>query len=165
MGLLPNVFSDPKLRARQEQLDGQWNSLWATWQSCDGTPDSAFSEFASDRTNWKNFYDGESDWSADSKTATDEWQKKAQEWSGKLASWCGAGAAAGIPSVKDAPPDDPTLIDRTFSIVRKAEDTVIAPFATIGWVAVGFAVLMILAIVWIFTKGRAKGYGIEVGGK
>ena len=165
MSLLPNIFSDDKLRTRQIQLDGQWSSLWARWQSCDSTPDSAFAEFASDRKGWIEFFDSGSDWSDDSKKATDIWQQKAQEWSNKLSSWCGGGTSSGIPSVKDPPPDDPTLIMRITGGIKDVADIALKPAATIGWVAVAIFVLVLLTIVWIVTKGRAKAFGVELGGQ
>jgi hypothetical protein len=174
VGLLPNVFSDPKLRARQTQLDAQWNSLWALWQGCDATVDSSFSEFSTDRAGWIDFYGSESDWSADAKTATDEWQTKAQSWATRLSGWGCYGTvgpdsaspnASGVPSIKDPPPDDPTIFDRGLNLFAKARDEVLAPVATVGWVAVGIVGAVILAIIVLATKGRAKGYGIEVGGK
>ncbi len=167
-----NIFSDPALKARQDQLDGQWNSLQALYSSCNNTPDASFAEFATDFRLWKEFYNSGSDWSADSKRATDEWQTKAQEWSRKLASWGCTGNTqdangdpipqsgdAGIPTVKDNPPDQPGLLD-SLNPLPKLESWA----ETVGWVVVGLVVLAILAVVWISTKGHAKGPGgLEVG--
>lgn len=161
MSILPNVFSDPKLRARQDQLDAQWNSLWATWNACNDTPDSAFPEFATDRRLWKDFYDSETDWSASAKTATDEWQVKAASWASKLSGWCGGGSSSGIPTIGAAPPDDVTLVDRVLEAPKQAINLV----ATLSYVAVGFAVLVVLGIIYISTKGKVSGYGVTVGSK
>lgn len=172
-----NVFSDPALKARQDILDAQWNSLWSIYQGCDNAPNNTFSEFVTERTAWKEFYDSGSDWSASSKAATDQWQSKAQEWASQFTSWgCNGnlGSVNGvsipadvnsIPTVKDPPPDGPSFIDTALQTFQKTESSILSPFATIGWVAVGLAVLIILALVWSLTKGHAKGYGVEIGGK
>jgi hypothetical protein len=164
VSFLPNVFSDPQLRARQDQLDAQWKSLKASYDACNDTPPTSFAEFATDFAGWTSFYDSESDWSSNAKKATDEWQTKAQEWAGKIAGWCGGGADSGIPTVKDPPPDEPGLVDQALGVFDKTRDAVLAPVFKVGWVAVGIVAAVILAIVVIVTKGRAKGYGIEVGG-
>ncbi len=166
-----NVFSDPKLVARQAQLDAQWNSLWASFQACDATPDSAFSEFVTDRNGWKTFFDSGSDWSSDSKRATDDWQTKAQDWSNRLQSWGCTGnedsapqpGSSGIPSVKDPPPDEPGIIDEITGVAKAATDKGIGWIETIGWVALGLAVLIIVAIVYLGTHSKVETPGLKVG--
>ena len=74
-------------------------------------------------------------------------------------------SGSGVPTIKDPPPDDPTFLDKSLDAFRRTRDEVLAPVATIGWVAVGIVGAIILAIIVLATKGRAKGYGIEVGGK
>ena len=167
------ILVDSALKARQDQLDAQWSSVSALYSGCDQTPDSAFAEFATDLSAWRAFYASGSDWSADSKTATDEWQTKLQDWTNRLTGWgcygtagpdeLAAGSGA-IPTVKDPPPDAPGIVDSVLATLKKTENAALSPFSTIGWVAVGIVVLVVLAIVWITTKGRAKGYGVEVGG-
>jgi len=170
------VFVDPKLRARQDQLDGQWKSLKAAWTACQNTPDSSFAEFATDFNGWSDFYASESDWSSASKSATDEWQTKAQDWSNKLTSWgcngnwdnfqivsANGSDANGIPTIKDPPPNDPGLLDTVLGGIKKVTDPVTSTASTIGWVAVSLFVLIIFAIVWIVTKGRFEGFGAKVG--
>jgi hypothetical protein len=176
MSILPDIFVDPKLRARQNQLDAQWKALRSSFQTCDATPDSSFAEFTTDFDNWSAFYATESDWSAGSKSATDEWQTKAQDWSNRLRSWGCTGSfdgfnvvsalgdtSSGIPTVKDPPPDDPGLLDSVLSGVHKVTDPVTSTAATIGWVAVGLLILIIGSIVWIVTRGAYSGYGVKVG--
>jgi len=176
MSILPNIFSDTKLRARQGQLDGQWKALRAAFGACNNTPDSSFVEFTNDFENWSAFYDSESDWSSGSKSATDEWQTKAQDWSRRLTSWgCNGNwdslnvvsatgdTSNGIPSIKDPPPDDPGIVDSVLGVVHKVADPVANTAATIGWVAVGLIILIIAAIVWTVTHGQVSGYGVKVG--
>lgn len=110
-----NFFSDPELRARQDVLNGQWNSLWGTYNAtCSNGLGNAFPEFATDYNNWQEFYDSGSDWTGASKHATDEWQTKAQEWAKRLKDYgCGDTQYKdlGIPGVKDIPPDKPGFLD------------------------------------------------------
>src|SRR5260221_10488487 len=135
MGILPDFFVDEKLRARQDQLDAQWQALYNL--RCESLPTSASVEFDTDFNNWRVFYDSESDWSSGSKSATDEWQTKAKEWATRLATYgCGgsvqinnidvisATGDKGIPSIKNNPADDPSLLD-TLAHVR---DVATKPF-------------------------------------
>ena len=134
-----NFFSDPELRARQDTLNGQWNSLWGTYNStCSNGLGNAFPEFATDYRNWQEFYDSGSDWSGASKHATDEYQTKAQEWTKRLRDYgCGDSQYSdlGIPGVKDIPPDKPGFID-------KLSDA--AQTGAYAWV---FTVVLVLAFV------------------
>lgn len=166
MSFLPNVFSDPVLKARQDQLDGQWKSLWALYQGCDQTPDNAFSQFVNDKRAWDEFYDSGSDWSDDSKHATDNWQLKAQEWAGRLNGWGCYGTSgsanldtgsSGIPTIKDPPKDEPSFLD-------KLTDSSKTYFTTVGIVGVALFVFVILAIVFVLSKGKASGFGVSLGG-
>jgi hypothetical protein len=172
------LLVDQKLRARQDLLDGQWKSLKAAFTTCGDTPDSWFAEFSTDFAAWSDFYASESDWSSGSKSATDEWQTKAQDWSNKLSTLGCTGnwdnintvsalgqTSSGIPTVKDPPPDDPGLLDSVLAGVHKVTDPVTNTAATIGWVAVGLMIVIIAAIVWIITKGSVSGYGVKVGGQ
>ncbi len=166
-----NVISDPALKARQDELDAQWSSLSALYSGCDQTPDNAFAEFSTDLRLWREFYASGSDWSASSKTATDTWQTKAQDWSRRLQGWGCYGTAGSdqldagsgaIPTVKDPPPDAPGLLDNLKALDPLPE---IEKWAEgVGLIVVGVVVLVIIAIVYITTKGHAKGYGVEVGG-
>lgn len=174
MSLLPNVFSDAKLRARQDQLDGAWQALYNL--RCDGLPASTEVEFTSDFENWRAFYDSESDWSQDSKRATDEWQTKAQDWTKRFAALgCGGGVLVdginvisstgdkGIPTIKDNPADDKTLFeqaqDAASALTKPARDAA----STVGWVVVGVVVLVIVALAYVLTRGKASGFGVKVG--
>lgn len=172
-----NVFSDSELKARQDQLDAQWKSLNSLINTCDDFPSSGWVEFVNDFRNWQEFYDSGSDWSSDSKHATDLWQVKAGEYAKRLAgAGCrgGIGSVAGvdvvsagdsgIPFVKEPPADMPGLFHEILSGVDQAQDTLLAPLKTAGWVVVGVVVLIVIALVWILTKGQASGYGISVGG-
>ena len=174
MSLFPNIVSNPALRARQDQLDGQWSSLNGIQQSCDQFPSQAWVEFSNDLRNWREFYDSGSDWSQSSEKATNEWQIKAQEWAARMAgSGCGgtAGsvggsdipAAGGIPGVKDPPPLSQGLLDEAAEAFEKGTDALQSPFKTLGWVAVGIVVLILVAVIWVGTKGHASGWGVEVG--
>ena len=176
MSFLPNIFSSPELRARQDQLDGQWSSLNGIQQTCNEFPSQAWVEFSNDLRNWREFYDSGSDWSQSSEKATNEWQIKAQEWTTRMrASGCTgtAGSAggdyipssqSGIPGVKDPPPLSQGLLDEAAEAFEKGTDALASPFKTLGWVAVGIVVLILVTVVWITTKGQASGYGVSVGG-
>lgn len=161
-GTLPNIISDPKLRTRQDQLDAQWSSLWAVYQGCDNTPDSSFSNFATDLRNWRVFYNGGSDWSSSSENATNEWQSKAQEWSNKLNTWgCTGNQSAddlpnGLPTVKDPPPDVKSILENAKDAISHETDSFFSTLATMGWVAVGLAVLVVLAIVYLLTHAKVS---------
>ncbi len=175
-----NIFVDEKLAARQAQLDGQWKSLRAVINGCDDFPSSSWVEFVNDQKGWESFFDSGSDWSDNSKAATDEWQSKLQVHSqrveqagcrGSIGSVGGVDffsptGVTGIPGVKDPPPDDPAFIDTALDAFSKTRDAVLSPFATVGWVTVGLVVVAIVAIVWILTKGKGKAgpSGVSVGG-
>lgn len=144
-----NFFSDPELRARQDVLNAQWNSLWGTYQAtCSNGLGNAFPEFATNYSDWKEFYDSGSDWSGASKHSTDEWQTKAQEWASRLKDYgCGDSQYSdrGIPGVKDNPEDQPGLIDK------------LAGAAKTGAYAWVFTIVLILAAVVfvIYLIGKA----------
>jgi hypothetical protein len=163
VSLLPNIFSDPALRARQDQLDAQWNSLWASYQQCDNTPSAAFPEFSTDLRLWREFYASGSDWSSDSKHETDIWQGKAQEWAGKLAGWCAMGADSGIPTVKDAPPDSPGVLDRVLDPFKKTEADIFSFFKGTGIAIFVLILIVIFALVFVLTKGKANAFGVKLG--
>jgi len=153
MSFLPNVFSDPELRARQDVLNGQWASLWATYQAtCDNGLGNAFPEFATDYANWQRFYGSESDWSSDSKHETDIHQEKMQEWTKRLRDYgCGdksLGNDLGIPGVKDVPPDEPSTLD-------ELKNLALAPFNFIRNLAIGVGVLVVIiifAVLWFINS-------------
>jgi hypothetical protein len=174
MSLFPNIVSNPALRARQDQLDAQWSSLNGIQQNCSDLPSQAWVQFVNDLRNWREFYDSGSDWSQSSEQATNDWQIKAQEWTTRMAaSGCGgtAGsvgdtyipAAGGIPTIKDPPPLSQGLLDEASDAFKKGTDALESPFKTLGWVAVGIVVLIIVAVIWISTRGHASGYGVDVG--
>lgn len=157
-----NFFSDPKLRTRQDQLNGQWNSLWAVYQACDQTPDSAFSEFATDLRLWREFYDGGNDWSSSSANATNEWQNKAMEWSQRLTDWGCTGNQSSdqlpnnIPTVKVPPPDETSVLDDAKGFVSDKVEGIWSRLATAGWVVVGLFVLLIGGIIYLLTHVTAN---------
>lgn len=134
-----NFFSDPELRARQDVLNAQWNSLWGTYNAtCSNGLGNAFPEFATDYQNWQEFYDSGSDWTGASKHATDEHQTKAQEWTKRLRDYgCGDSQYTdlGIPGVKDNPDDKPGIIDSL---------TDAAKTGAYAWV---FTIVLILGVV------------------
>lgn len=174
MGLLPNIFSDPKLRTRQDQLDAQWQAL--SNLRCDNLPSSTEVEFETDEQNWRYFYDSETDWSASAKKATDEWQTKAGEWAKRFAAHgCGGGVIVdgisvisntgdgGIPTIKSNPEDDKTLFeeaqDAASALTKPARDAA----STVGWVVVGVVVLVLVLTAYVLTRGKASGFGVKVG--
>jgi len=163
--VLFDVFVDPALRARQDKLNSVWQSMNNLKQGCDGLPDSAWLEFVTDYKAWGEFYDSGSDWSSSSKTATDEWQVKAQSWTKRLADYGCRGslgvditldnfgnptgrsevytpaADQGIPGVKDPPPDPQGPIDKIEGWI-----------ATVGWVVAGLVVLLIAGLVYVLSR-------------
>ena len=163
-----NIFSDPKLRTRQDQLNAQFNSLWAAYQNCDNTPDSSFPEFISDRNAWKEFYDSGSDWTADSNNATNLWQTKAKEWADKLSGWGCSGnfdvtdttTPSGIPGVKEAPPDEESALSKAAKAAAGAGGSFFgglwSSIKTVGWVAVGLVVLVLGLVVYLLTHAKVK---------
>ena len=148
-----NFFSDPELRARQVQLDAQWNGLWGTYNAtCSNGLGNAFPEFASDYSGWKTFFDSESDYTTASKHTTDGWQSKAQEWTKRLKDYgCGdqsLGNDLGIPGVKDNPPDTQGTLD-------ELKDLALAPFNYIKNLTIGVGILVlivVLAVVWFINS-------------
>lgn len=149
---MPNFFSDPELRARQTQLNAQWSSLWATYQStCENGLGNAFPEFASDYRAWQDFYESESDWSSASKHETDIHQTKAQEWSKRLANYgCGDKSLSdlGIPGVKDPPADPKGFTDKLADIASK-------PFEFVKNLTIGIGILIaviVLALIWFISN-------------
>src|SRR5215471_20743042 len=160
--ILPDMFVDPQLRARQDQMDAQWSSLNGTINSCDAFPDAAWVQFVNDLRNWRDFYAGGNDWSSASKHATDDWQTKLQSWTTQVASWCVPGASdpTYIPTVKDPPPDQPSTLQ---TLLGEVKSDVAAPFVWVEDVAlkigIGLAVLVVLiivAIVVVLVKGNVK---------
>lgn len=147
---MPNFFSDPELRARQDILNAQWGSLWGTYNAtCNNGLGNAFPEFATDYNNWNDFYASESDWSSASKHATDEWQTKAQEWAKRLSNYgCGDKQYSdlGIPGVKDNPEDRPGVIDQVIG----AEKSYVAGVGVIAIVLIGAA----LAAIYFLSKSK-----------
>ena len=162
-----NLFTDAKLRSRQDILDAQWNSLKATYGTCDQTPDAAFAEFATDYRLWKDFYDSESDWSSDSFNATNVWQDKAKEWSTRIAGWGCSGNFilsdgaqstdySGIPGVKDVPPDEQSLLGKAADTITGLEGSIWDRLATVGWIAVGLVVLLIGGAIYLLTHVKVS---------
>ena len=164
MSILPNLFSDPVLRTRQDQLNAQWNSLRASYTLCQNTPDASFAEWATDYAAWQEFYNSESDWSTNSFNATNEWQAKAADWASKFASWgCTgndpdyeAGVPSGIPGVKPPPADQQSLIDKAGQIVSDDVGGVTSTIKTIGWIAVGVLVLIIVGLIYLIPRTKVS---------
>jgi hypothetical protein len=173
MSFLPNVFSDPALRARQDQLNSQWVGLNDTIGSCGLTASSApaFQQFYADFAAWQEFYGSGSDYTTASKHATDEWQDKLKEYTRTLLPYCSiaspdAGGDAYIPGVKDNPADEPSLLD-------KLGDEAGKPFLWVEDVAlkvgIGLIIVVVLilgTLVYVSTKGKVKAgaHGVELGG-
>jgi hypothetical protein len=165
-----NIFSDPKLRTRQDQLDGQWYSLLQVVQFCDNVPDSSFSNFTSDLRAWQAFYESGSDWSSSSENATNDWQAKALEWSKQLNAWGCTGnisgsdsTQSGIPGVKTPPPDQGDFLDKAVDAAKGLADKATGPLdaiwnriATVGWVALGLIVLILGLAVYSLTHVKAN---------
>lgn len=152
-----NVFSDSKLRARQDTLDAQWNALRATFNTCNNTPDAAFPEFSTDYKNWSAFYASESDWSADSNNATNVWQATAKDWADKMGMWGCTGnfdsviqqGPSGIPGVKVPPPDQAGFISDISSGVKNTVSDFWNSLTTMGWVLAGVVVIMVIGLVYM----------------
>lgn len=164
MSLFPDLFVDPSLRARQDQLNAQWNSLRASYTLCNNTPDAAFAEFATDYASWQTFYASESDWSSDSFNATNSWQQKAVQWSNNMKAWgctgndednSDASTPSGIPGISAPPTDEQGAVGKAASSVGDAVKNAFAgvwnTLTTIGWVAVGLVVLILGGIVYLLT--------------
>jgi hypothetical protein len=173
MPFLPNIFSDPALKARQDVLHAQWTSIHKLSLSCEGLTTESWHQLETDWLNWKEFYESGSDWSSSSEKATNEWQVKAQEWTARLNSAGCRGSTVGddivtpdtgIPGVKDPPPLTPDFLDEVTDGFTQITDAATSPFKTLGWVATGIVVLIIVGLVIVLTKGKASGYGVKVGG-
>ena len=174
--MLFNFFSDPALRARQDQLDADWNSAWAVVQTCDAVPASSFSGFATDRSNWKQFYDSGSDWSSDSYNATNEWQNRLKTWTDQFRQWGCTGSFAltpgtvgaddptpeenGIPGVKDAPPDKQSIVEQAKDAIGNAGQGLWSNITTIGWVILGVVVLIVFGLIYTLTHVKASAPGV-----
>ncbi len=183
MSILPDIFQDPALVQRQDALNAQWLSLNNVKTGCDGLPDSAWLEFVNDYKAWQQFYDSGSNWSADSKKATDGWQLKAQEWSKRLPGYGCAGSLGvitttdqfgnptgrqdvyatgdqGIPGVKDPPPDEKGAIE-------KISDSVGGAVKAVGIFVALVVLLVVGGLIYILTRptlhaaaaGRRQGAG------
>ncbi len=175
--MLFNFFSDPALRTRQDQLDADWNSAWAVVQTCDAVPASSFSGFATDRANWKQFYDSGSDWSSDSYNATNEWQSRLKGWTDQFRQWGCTGSFSlspgtvgaddptpeenGIPGIKNPPPDKTGLLTKAKDAIGNAANGLWSDVTTIGWVILGVMVLLIMGTVYLLThvKVASPQYG------
>jgi len=169
-----NVFSDPKLRARQDQLDAQWSSLNALQNTCDGVPDSSWVEFVNDLKAWRVFYESESDWSANSANATNEWQSKAQDWANRLGSYgCAGGLGSvagiiiqaaegdtGIPGVKAPPAAETSWLGQAGALVTGAVSAVYDDAkGAISWYSyaiIGLIILVVLALGYMLTHVKVK---------
>ena len=138
--------------------------MHANWTLCQNTPDASFSEFATDYAAWQEFYGSESDWSSNSFNATNEWQTKAGEWADKLSQWgctgndenAPADAPSGIPGVKPAPADQQSLIDKAGKVVSDDITGVTNTIKTIGWVALGVVVLIIVGLIYLIPHTKVS---------
>lgn len=171
-----NIFSDPELKARQDQLDGQWAATNAMFQTCDNTPSQAFPEFTRDLAAWRQFYDSGSDWSADSKHATDEWQTKLKDWVQRLKDYGCQGSVGsiggeditangdqGYAGVKDNPPDKPPLFQSLLDGIQSTENTLLAPLGKLGIGVSVVVVILLIIVAYVLTRGKAEGYGVKLG--
>lgn len=167
-----NFFSDPALKARQDQLDADWNSAWAVVQTCDGVPASTFSGFSTDRANWKTFYDSGSDWSSDSYNATNEWQARLKTYTDQFKQWGCTGSFAltpgtvgaddptpennGVPGIKAPPPDQQSFFSQAKDAIGNAEQGLWSSITTVGWVILGVVVLLIFGLVYVLTHVKVS---------
>jgi hypothetical protein len=165
MSLFPDLFVDPSLRARQDQLNATWNGLRASYGVCQNTPDASFAEFTTDYNAWQAFYASESDWTTDSFNATNSWQQKAVQWANNFKAWGCTGSdpensgndtpVNGLPIVKDAPPDEKGSVGQAASSIGDAIKNGLAgvwnTIETVGWVVVGLIVLILGGIVYLLT--------------
>jgi hypothetical protein len=164
-----NVFSDPKLKARQDQLNAQWVAVFQTIESCGLTPSSgpAFQQFYADFESWKEFYEGGNDWSSASENATNSWQSKLQEHTANAKNFCSFGydgSSSYVPGVKDPPAD-------AQGILGKAADLAKAPFETFEklgtYFGIGIGVLILIVagiLVYVIYRGiKADRSGVSVG--
>lgn len=164
-----NIFSDPQLRARQDQLDAQWKALNAAQSGCSSIPDTAWVEWVNDFRNWQEFYDSGSDWSSDSFNATNVWQQKLKEWSARMATYgcvgslgsvggedIPAGGDQGIPGVKEPPPDEKSTVEKVGDEVTGVVGSVSTFVKTASWVAIGLIVVVLIATVYTLTHVKAS---------
>jgi hypothetical protein len=170
MSILPNFFSDPQLRARQDQMNSQWFALNDTVNNCqlDPTTSSLFNQFSADFYAWQQFYGSESDWTTASRNATNDWQQKLQDYTKSIGNACAFGAdgsGAYIPTVKDPPPDT-----QSPGLLTELKNDAAAPFnwleGLVTKIGIGLLILVIVivgAVVLFSTKGHAEGFGVKVG--
>jgi hypothetical protein len=165
MSLFPDLFVDPSLRARQDQLNATWNGLRASYGVCQNTPDASFAEFTTDYNAWQAFYASESDWTTDSFNATNSWQQKAVQWANNFKAWGCTGSdptnsdvttpTNGIPGVSAPPADEQGVIGKAATSLNDSVKNALAGFwntlTTIGWVAVGLIILILGGIIYLFT--------------
>lgn len=166
MSLGDYIFTDPALKARQDVLAAQWNSLRAAFSVCDNTPDSSFSEFQTDYTNWTTFYNSGTDWSSDANNATNTWQTTAKSWADRLNQWGCNGTATlspgsvgsdqpdptgGIPGIKTAPPDTTSLLEQAKNAIGNAGNGLWSDITTIGWAILGVLVLIVFGLIYVLT--------------
>jgi hypothetical protein len=167
MSLFPDLFVDPSLRARQDQLNATWNGLRASYTICQNTPDASFAEFTTDYNGWQAFYASESDWTTDSFNATNSWQQKAVQWSNNFTAWGCTGndpdnsdssTPSGIPGVTAPPADEQGALASAAAALEapatSALSSIWSTISTIGWVAVGLAVLIVFALVYTITHAK-----------
>lgn len=165
-----NLVSDPALRARQEQLNADWYALNQTIDSCALTASSApaFSQFYADYDSWKSFFESGSDWSSDSKRATDSWQTKLQEYTKLARTYCQEASGAEpayIPGVKDPPPDEKNLIDKGIDLFKSPFTAAENVVKTLGIVTAVIVGAILITIVYVSVKGSFKAgpSGVSVG--
>jgi hypothetical protein len=164
-----NIFSDPVIAARQDQLNAQWIALYGAQQHCDGLPDTGWLEFINDYKAWQAFYDSGTDWTASANNATNEWQKKLQDWTGRFQSYGCLGSlgsvdgeeiapdvGTGLPTVKDPPPDQKSLLASAGDEISGVVGSVKDGLATASYVVVGLVVFVLLLVVYSLTHVRAS---------
>jgi hypothetical protein len=171
-----NFFSDPALKARQDQLDADWNSAWAVVQTCDNVPASSFSGFSTDRINWKQFYDSGSDWSSDSNNATNEWQARLKTWTDQFRQWGCTGNFSltpgtvgaddptpennGIPAVKTPPPDTKSILEQAKDAVGKAGQGLWSDISFIGYAILATVLLVVFGLIYVLTHAKVSAPGV-----
>jgi len=181
MGFL-QVFLNQDLQARRDQLNAQVLAMQNLQDQCNNVPSSSWVEWSNDKRDWDTFYSNESNWvtSSDNKKALDDWQTKMQTWSNRFASYGCAGTLGsvdginvvsavgntdnGIPTIKDAPPDDPGIVDSLLGTVHKVTDPFTSAVTTASWVAIGVVILIVIVLGYVLVHGQASGYGVKVGG-
>lgn len=175
MSLGDYIFTDPQLKARQDVLAAQWNSLKAAYSVCDNTPDSSFSEFTTDYNNWTTFYKSGTDWSSDANNATNVWQATAKSWSDRLNQWGCNGTAAlspgsvgsdqpdptgGIPGIKTPPPDTKSIIQQAKDALGNASQGLWSDISFIGYMILGVVVLIVFGLIYVLTHVKASAPGV-----